>query len=225
MTYLILGNNQENIKEEVKRLISMLWEKQFDFDTATNNPDMHILKSKNIKSIGIQDVKDLQNEMIFSPYLEKVQIALIPQAEKLTTEAQNSLLKVLEDGSDNSAYILTTSSEKSILPTVLSRSMKIYLKDGKIERTEYTYHTILQKTLLEAFAEIEKISKDKEKTEEFLTDLEFYYQDILEENIKKGKGTQSVLDNIKQILKTRNRISANGNKRLLLENLFLVLTS
>ncbi len=39
--------------------------------------------------------------------------------------------------------------------------MKIYLKDGKIERAEYTYHTILQKTLLEAFVEIEKISKDK----------------------------------------------------------------
>lgn len=224
MTYLILGNNQENIKEEVKKLISLLWEKDFDIDNSINNPDIHILKSQNIKSVGIQDVKDLQKEMIFSPYKEKVQIALIPQAEKLTVEAQNSLLKVLEEGGESTAYILTTNSEKSILPTVISRSMKIYCKEGTEKGVEYSYHKVLEKNMLEAFDEIEKISKDKEKVEEFLRALELYYQDILKQDIKKHNDTRSVSESIKEILKTRQRIAANGNKRLLLENLFLVLT-
>lgn len=225
MTYLILGNNQENIKEEVRKLISKLWDKDFNLESIDTNPDIHTLKSKNIKSVGIQDVKDLQKEMIFSPYTEKVQIALISQADKLTVEAQNSLLKVLEDSDEKTAYILATTSEKSILPTVISRSMKIYSKEKQIEKIEYKYHTILQKNMLDAFSEIEKISKDKERVEEFLRDLELYYQDILKENIKDGKDTRLASDSIRQILKTRYRISANGNKRMLLENLFLVLTT
>jgi len=225
MTYLILGNNRENIKEEIKKLISKLWERDIDIESALSNPDMHTLKSKNIKSIGIQDVKDLQKDMIFSPYKEKVQIALISQAEKLTVEAQNSLLKVLEDSDEKTAYILSTTSEKNILPTVISRSMKIYSKEKEIQKTEYTYHTILQKDLLEAFNDIEKISKQKEKVEQLLIDLELYYQDILKQNIKDEKDTRPISECIKQILKTRQRITANGNKRLLLENLFLVLTT
>ena len=113
MTYLILSNNQENIKESVRSLISKLWERPLNEDPFTlNNPDIHTLKSDNIRSIGIQDVKELQKEMIFSPFKEKVQIALIPQAEKLTPEAQNSFLKVLEDGSSNTAYILTKKALK-----------------------------------------------------------------------------------------------------------------
>ena len=226
MTYLILSNNQENIKESVRSLISKLWERPLNEDPFTlNNPDIHTLKSDNIKSIGIQDVKDLQKEMIFSPFKEKVQIALIPQADRLTVEAQNSFLKVLEDGSSNTAYILTTNSEKSLLPTVISRSMKIYSKEQVGQRVEYKYHLILGKDLITSFSEIESISKDKEKTEEFLRDLELYYQDILKENIQNSRDTLAVSDSIKQVLKTRQRISANGNKRLLLENLFLVLTT
>ena len=226
MTYLILSNNQENIKESVRSLISKLWERPLNEDPfSLNNPDIHTLKSDNIRSIGIQDVKELQKEMIFSPFKEKVQIALIPQAEKLTPEAQNSFLKVLEDGSSNTAYILTTGSEKSLLPTVISRSMKIYSKEKVGEKVEYKYHLILEKDLITAFNEIESISKDKEKTEEFLRDLELYYQDILKENIQSSRDTLAVSDSIKQVLKTRQRISANGNKRLLLENLFLVLTT
>ena len=226
MTYLILSNNQENIKESVRSLISKLWERPLNEDPfSLNNPDIHTLKSDNIKSIGIQDVKDLQKEMIFSPFKEKVQIALIPQADRLTVEAQNSFLKVLEDGSSNTAYILTTNSEKSLLPTVISRSMKIYSKEQVGQRVEYKYHLILGKDLITSFSEIESISKDKEKTEEFLRDLELYYQDILKENIQNSRDTLAVSDSIKQVLKTRQRISANGNKRLLLENLFLVLTT
>jgi len=79
--------------------------------------------------------------------------------------------------------------------------------------------------MIDAFDEIEKVSKDKEKVEEFLRDLELYYQDILKNLIQENKDTSRVSDSIKEILKTRYRINANGNKRLLLENLFLVLTT
>lgn len=225
MTYLILGNNQEKIKESIKELIGRLWEKDISDDPfLINSPDIHILESKNIKSLGIQDVKDLQKKMIYTPYTEKVQIALIPQAEKLTTEAQNSFLKVLEDSSNTSAYILTTKNEKNLLPTVVSRCMKIYSHQVKESREENGGADILTKDLAAAFNEIESVSKDNKKIEEFLNDLELHFQKILKEKIDKGENIDRVSMSIKEVIKTRQRIEANGNKRLHLERLFLVLT-
>lgn len=225
MTYLILGNNQEKIKESIKDLIERLWEKEISDDPfLINSPDIHILESKNIKSLGIQDVKDLQKKMIYTPYTEKVQIALIPQAEKLTTEAQNSFLKVLEDNSNTSAYILTTKNEKNLLPTVVSRCMKIYSHQVKESRQENGGADILTKDLAAAFNEIESVSKDNKKIEEFLNDLELHFQKILKEKIDKGENIDRVSMSIKEVIKTRQRIEANGNKRLHLERLFLVLT-
>lgn len=225
MTYLILGNNQEKIKESIKELIERLWEKEISGDPfLINSPDIHILESKNIKSLGIQDVKDLQKKMIYTPYTEKVQIALIPQAEKLTTEAQNSFLKVLEDNSNTSAYILTTKNEKNLLPTVISRCMKIYSHQVKESRQENGGADILTKDLATAFNEIEGVSKDNRKIEEFLNDLEIHFQKILKEKIDKGENIDRVSMCIKEVIKTRQRIEANGNKRLHLERLFFVLT-
>ena len=41
MTYLIVGNNEENIKEEIKRLISKLWERDLNEDIfESKNPDI-----------------------------------------------------------------------------------------------------------------------------------------------------------------------------------------
>ncbi len=226
MPYIILGNNEEKIKELIKELIERLWERKIpDNPFVIENPDLHILTSKNIKSIGIQDVKDLQKQMIFTPYLEKIQIALIPFSEKLTVEAQNSFLKVLEESSNTSEYILSTNNENNLLPTVISRCQKIYSQGNQELTTNSDQPDLLMMDLITAFNSLESISKDNKKIDQLLTDMELKYQNLLKEKIDKGEKIDRVSRDIKEVIKTRERIQANGNKRLQLERLYLVLTT
>jgi len=161
--------------------------------------------------------------MIFTPYSESVQVALIFNADKLTEEAQNSFLKTLEESSNNTAYILTTSNEKNLLPTIISRSLKVYTKDRSVQNNSEEIPNTLTKNLIDAFKDIEKIAKDRDSTDKFLNEVELYYQALLKQNLKDKEQLKQIYDNIQCVEKTRRRINANGNKRLLLENLFLVL--
>ncbi|NLZ24408.1 hypothetical protein GX888_01495 [Candidatus Dojkabacteria bacterium] len=225
MTYLVIGNNQETIRKTITEIINILWEKKIkDNIFESNNPDIHILKGTNLDSIGIDDVKALQKEMIYSPHGEAVQIALILNAEKLTIQAQNSFLKTLEEAPQSTCYILVTNNEKHLLPTVVSRSLKIYTKEMKEEYRENEDIEILQMDMVEAFGKIENISKNKTDTLNFLKLLELHFQDTIEKEIVKGENNKQIFTYIEKILLTQKRVEANGNRRLLLENLFLQLT-
>ena len=226
MTYLIIGNSPENINKKILEILGKLWEKEITKDVLeSQHPDIHTIESKNIKSIGIEDIKHLQKEMIFNPYIESVQIALIFDAQKLTTEAQNSFLKTLEESSNSTAYILITDSEKNLLQTIVSRSSRVYTKETNIKRETQNIPEILKLDLIEAFSQIEKIAKEKDRTDNLILDLELYYQQLFKEALNQNRQTKQICDNIQEVLKTRKRLEANGNRRLLLENLFLVLTS
>ena len=223
MTYLIVGNDKKNISDILNPLLSKLWNREIKdselFDSS--NPDIHIVDGTEVNSIGIEDIKELQKEMMYSPFKEKVQIAYILDANKLTTQAQNSLLKTLEESSDSTVYILITEIEKSLLATVLSRCLKIYTHAITVKDETFLKPDILSMDLIEAFAKIEVLSKEKDNVQELLTRLEHYYQTLLERNLIEKKGIIEVSLNIKQVLLAQKRIKANGNKRLVLENLFL----
>lgn len=223
MTYLIVGNKEENIKEGIKILLNKLWQRDITEDVLNGkNPDIHILSSENVKSIGIEDVKNFQREMMFTPYKELVQTAIIFNAEKLTSQAQNSFLKTLEESSDTTAYILTTSNEKNLLPTVISRCFKIYTKEEKTEVVQGD--NILELDLLQAFERIEGISKNRDDTLLSLEYLESRLQIELESKIGQGTDVKSTSEDINRVINARKKVEANGNRRLILESLYLDLT-
>jgi DNA polymerase III gamma/tau subunit len=223
MTYLIVGNKEENIQSILKFLLEKLWIRDINenpiFDN--HNPDIHILDGKEINSIGIEDVKNLQKEMMYSPFKEKTQIAYILEANKLNIQAQNSLLKNLEETKNDTAYILVTNNENTLLPTVLSRCLKLFTDTNVIRDKQEIYPDILNLDITEAFSKIEKISKRKEDTEAFLNSLERYFQDNLEKNLIEKNGIIGFEKSINAIELAQKRVKANGNRRLILENLLL----
>lgn len=223
MTYLIVGNNKENILRVLKPLLKNLWEREITKEEIfdKNNPDIHILNGQEVNSIGIEEIKKLQKEMVFSPFKERSQIAYILNAEKLTIQAQNSLLKTLEDTSASTAYILITENEKSLLPTILSRCFKLYTNINVVEKGDKKYIDILDMNIVDAFQKIENISKEKIETDLLLRELQQHFQNILEENLKEKNDIIWIERSIKEISIAQKRVKANGNKRLVLENLFL----
>ncbi len=85
------------------------------------------------KSIGINTIRELIKFSNLKPAFSKKKFIIIDNAEKLTIEAQNSLLKTLEEPPEGTTIILVSSS-KNLLPTVLSRCYQINF--GKLSTSE-----------------------------------------------------------------------------------------
>ena len=73
------------------------------------------------KDISIQSVRDVLHKLALTPYQAHGRMLIVEQAHKLTTQAQNILLKTLEEPSLNTYIILVTHEEKKLLPTIHSR--------------------------------------------------------------------------------------------------------
>jgi len=225
MTYLVAG---ESKKAQIK-VLNSIFDRYFantysDMISKKDNPDIHILDGEGESSIGIEAVKDLQSELFFHPFEEAFQSAIIFEAEKLTREAQNALLKTLEESNDTTLFILCVKNEKNLLPTILSRSRMIFAAKGDEEEDiPEALLDIKETSIVEAFKTIEDISKDTDTVLDFLLSLENTYRVKMRDGIEQGeeKLSNSLRQKLEDIQIARERILGNGNKRLVLENLIL----
>ncbi len=88
-------------------------------------------------SIGIDAAREVKTFLWQRPNTSARRTLIIDNAELLTTEAQNALLKITEEPPTSSLLILVTSDIESILPTIVSRLPKIYfgaVAQGAIEQ-------------------------------------------------------------------------------------------
>ncbi|MBP5204671.1 hypothetical protein J6Z48_03480 [bacterium] len=227
MVYILVNQRKTEDREDLLNLISQLLKKEINIEELNNNPDIHVLNPEDKNSIGIEETKDLQNQMIFKPFQEEIQLGIILDAEKLTTEAQNSLLKSLEDSSKYSVYILHVNNEKNLLPTVRSRAKIIYAEKKAIDITDGNTidRDILNKNILEKFQIAESYAETKQTSQELLNGIEEILRYSLEIEIKNGNidSSNKVLEYLQIIDDARKKISANCNRKLTLESMFIQL--
>ena len=84
-----------------------------------NSPDCIRVKPDG-NSIKIAQIRNLQSDIVIKPH-KKYKIYIIDKAEKMTTEAQNALLKTLEEPPEYAIIILVANNKESLLPTIRSR--------------------------------------------------------------------------------------------------------
>lgn len=96
---------------------------------SKNQPDIiHVLHEK-INSIGIDDIRVQVNQNIgIKPYASPYKIYIIDEAEKMTTQAQNALLKTLEEPPVYGIIIILVNNLEMLLPTILSRCVVLNMK-------------------------------------------------------------------------------------------------
>ena len=88
--------------------------------------DLMLIGSHEGGSIGIDVVREVKNFLWQKPNASPRRTLIIDDADLLTTEAQNALLKITEEPPASSLIVLITSDTESILPTILSRLEKLY---------------------------------------------------------------------------------------------------
>lgn len=92
-----------------------------------NHPDLIYLKKAVDKaSIGVEEVREqILTEIHLRPYLAKRRVFLIGDGDAMSTEAQNALLKVLEEPPSYVTFLICVTKQEKLLDTVLSRSQVI----------------------------------------------------------------------------------------------------
>ncbi|MGL4912536.1 MAG: ATP-binding protein [Romboutsia sp.] len=90
-----------------------------DVKNIENTPDCIRVKPDG-NSIKIAQIRELQSDIIIKPH-KKYKIYIIDKSEKMTVEAQNALLKTLEEPPEYAIIILIANNKESLLPTIRSR--------------------------------------------------------------------------------------------------------
>ncbi|MBN1858672.1 hypothetical protein JW848_05635 [Candidatus Bipolaricaulota bacterium] len=86
------------------------------------HPDVLLLEPATSRGkIGIDQVREILRAAQFVPEQGERRVCLIPQAERLTPQAANALLKVLEEPPRGMMFLLVAAHAQDVLPTVLSR--------------------------------------------------------------------------------------------------------
>lgn len=91
--------------------------------------DLHLIKAEEGKKmISIAQIRELIKTLSLSSFLNSYKIGIIKEAQTMTEEAQNALLKTLEEPRSKVILILLANSEEGLLPTIVSRVQKLHFQ-------------------------------------------------------------------------------------------------
>ncbi len=93
------------------------------------HPDLKVVQLPEGKvEIPIDSVRELQSFLMLAPYESPYKVGLLLDFQKATVQAQNALLKTLEEAPDRARLIITADSAENLLPTIVSRCELIRLR-------------------------------------------------------------------------------------------------
>ncbi len=91
------------------------------------NPDFRRIKAEGA-SIGVDEIREIQGSVAIKPLYSKRKVYIIEDADNMTVQAQNCLLKTLEEPPSYVVLILTASNYESLLETIRSRAQRLSFK-------------------------------------------------------------------------------------------------
>ncbi|MCI5605261.1 MAG: DNA polymerase III subunit [Clostridia bacterium] len=115
---------------------------------SKTNPDIiYIEKSNDKKTIGVEPIRTLNDDVAIRPFYSQKKVYIINEGDILTPEAQNAFLKTLEEPPEYAVFIIIVENSSALLQTVLSRASLIHftpVSDKLIEQyinEKYPEHT------------------------------------------------------------------------------------
>ena len=186
-SYLFLGTSgigKKMIAKEFSKMILCEAEEKYcnhcksciEFD-SNNNPDFQMIVPDGA-SIKIDQIRQMQKKLLEAPIISKNKVYIIDDADLMTTEAQNCLLKTLEEPPEFVTIILIGSKESSFLSTIKSRCTIIKfqtIEDEAIKKylsQNYGIDNISEDMLAIFGGSIGKAEDLKDKTELFSNIIE-----------------------------------------------------
>ncbi len=205
--------------EECKKCKSCL---MFDDD---NHSDYFEINKESSESIKIDEIRGMQERIAEKPITSSKKVYLINNAEQMTQEAQNCLLKTLEEPPDFITILLVANNENTILPTIKSRCTKIVFTEENVEELseeekerykslEKIFGNINKYKSIDLLNKLDVLYKDKDNILENLDFINMILINKVKENIKYAK----YIDYVEE---TKTRLKSNSNYDMCIDNLIL----
>ena len=93
-----------------------------------NHPDVKIVSYEKA-GIGVDEIREQLNEdILIKPYTNRYKVYIIPDSQSMTVQAQNALLKTIEEPPEYGIIIMLTTNADSFLQTILSRCVLLNIR-------------------------------------------------------------------------------------------------
>ena len=174
-----------------------------------NHPDIIMVNHEKPGTITIDEIRDqLIHDIDIRPYYSPYKIYIVADADLMTPQAQNALLKTIEEPPKYAVIILLTSNIGGLLPTIQSRCVRLDLKvvdDGLVKKylMEHLHIPDYQAEIDASFAQgsigraekilkyantmevyelsdsIKALSAEKQNINDYLDIFQFWFRDVL----------------------------------------------
>lgn len=219
-SFILIAKTQEKQQEHLAEFIKSHAISPFDVTTVSEEG-----------SVGIEIVRKIQESIFLKPYKGTSKIVVVNNAEQLTTEAQNALLKLLEEPPSHTFIFLCSNREDVLLPTILSRCAVIKLSEEKgmrstqsDEKLTQDLDVLLEGDVAEKLVLAETLAGDKEHLAQWFLAIMLFTRDLLLttlDDTEKNLDYAHILTSLQEAQKTFT--STNVSPRTILEHTFLTL--
>lgn len=190
-----------------------------------NHPDYYEINKDKQETIKIDEIREMQTKILEKPIISQKKVYLINNAENMTKEAQNCLLKTLEEPPQFVTIILIANNENTILPTIKSRCTKLLfteeneeeltsIEKQRYEELERIFGNVNNYLSIDLLNKIDILYKDKEN---IFDNLDFINMILM----KKAKTDLKYLDYIDYVEKTKEKLKYNSNFDMCIDYLIL----
>ncbi len=207
---LLISSTHQNLLDEINKILNQ---------AGLSNPHPDLLTFTFESKLGMPEARKIKEHFSLKPYSAKGRAVILEDATNLTPDAQNALLKTLEELPEEGIIILGASSDAKFLPTILSRCEIVILnsfQDLK-EMPEQVRHDIEELLKSDIETRFEYIEKLKDRGE-FLKFMVHYFHQQLPSHL-----TNNNTNFLKELLQAEQWAEANVNIRGILEYLMLVM--
>ncbi len=97
-----------------------------------SHPDVRITRTEKL-SIGVDEVRDLVRSSALAPVGNRWQVMVVEDADRLTEQAANALLKAIEEPTERTVWLLCAPTVEDVLPTIRSRTRLVVLATPSVE--------------------------------------------------------------------------------------------
>lgn len=227
-TYLLSGGNEkerEDFAVLASKAFNCLRNLAFEFCECEscvkidkkNHPDVLFINSDKESSIKIEDARNLKEWVSLKPYEGKMKVAIFYQADSLTRDAQNALLKTLEEPPANSVFLLIAQNKSSLLETIVSRAFEIrFSRLGNSSEEALGRLRASGVTLFDKWEDwLEKASgRSRDESLELLSDLAEGLGHVMEKFSQDKRKVYTLASALEQVLEVREVVEDNANVKL-----------
>lgn len=215
---LLISPSFDTLKEEITKFLAPhLTGGNSDYQ---KHPDLLYFTADS--KLGIEQARKIKKHFALKPYSAKGRMVVLEDASALTIDAQNTLLKTLEELPTEAILILGASSDVNFLPTVLSRCQVIRLKetDYNLNGDDYSkdLERMISSSIEERFEYVEKL-KNKEGLLHFMA--QYFRQQLYTPTLSLTR--LDAKNFLQELLQAEKWANQNVNIRAILEYLMLVM--